>query len=259
MIMNDLVSSGARVVPETACPGGMTVYRNPEWAERWPWLVQGVTGRRGPDTQDMSLFAASPSGQVQERWRRLLRSTGFDRAVHARQVHGAAVRLHDEGPPGLLLAPDADGHVTARSGLLLTVSVADCVPVWIVDPERRVIGLLHAGWRGVVAGILEAGLRVLEARLGLPPAGVVVHLGPAICGRCYEVGPEVHEALGLPECGAPAPVDLRAGLAHRAVRSGVPAESVTVSDLCTRCGGGGLYSHRAGDPERQLAYVGVRP
>src|SRR5690606_18360795 len=104
--------------------------------------------------------------------------------------------------------PAIDGHATRAPGLLLAVSVADCVPVSLVDPERRAVALLHAGWRGAAAGILERGLEVLAERLLARPEDLHVHLGPAICGGCYEVGPEVHRALGLPEPPAPAPVDL---------------------------------------------------
>ena len=135
------------------------------------------------------------------------------RWVHGRQVHGATVRLHEAGPPGLAISPSCDGHVSGAPGVLLTVGLADCVGISLVDPVRRAVALLHSGWRGTAAGILEAGITVLRERLDSHARDLHVHLGPAICGRCYEVGPEVHAALGLPAPRGPQPVDLRAVLA----------------------------------------------
>ncbi len=86
-----------------------------------------------------------------------------------------------------------------------------------------------------------------------------VHLGPAICGACYEVGPEVFEALGKPAPPSPAPVDVREVLVSQAQAIGVPEAHVSVSNDCTLCGESGFFSHRGGRPERQAAVLGVRP
>jgi YfiH family protein len=192
-----------------------------------------------------------------ERWGRLTRETGADRVVHGRQVHGAAVRLHDAGPPGLHVSPATDGHATRASGVLLTVSVADCAPISLVAPDARVVALLHGGWRGVAAGILERGLELLAGRLDVQPHDLHAHLGPAICGRCYEVGPEVHRGLGLAEPDRAAPIDLRAVIAERARRAGVADQRITQSTWCTRCGDGPFFSHRGGCTERQVAVLGI--
>jgi copper oxidase (laccase) domain-containing protein len=139
------------------------------------------------------------------------------------------------------------------------VTVADCVPASLVDPERRAVALLHAGWRGVAAGILQRGLAVLGERWGSRPADLWLHLGPAICGACYEVGPEVFEALGLEVPAAPQPLDLRKLLAHGAAFAGVCEERISVSVHCTRCGGPELWSHRAGDRQRQAGFLAILP
>jgi YfiH family protein len=168
--------------------------------------------------------------------------------------------VHEAGADGVFVDEGHDGHLTERRGVLLTVSVADCVPVSVVDPDGRRIALLHAGWRGAAAGILERGVSAL-VQLGSDPAELVLHLGPSICGSCYEVGPEVFEALGAPAPAAPTPIDLRAALVERALAAGVPAGRVTVSAHCTRCetrGGEAFHSHRGGDPERQVAFLGMR-
>lgn len=230
------------------------------WLARFPWLVQGTTTRdsEGPEF-DLGLFAgASPGHVVREHWNHLMGRTGMTRAVHARQVHEAGVHLHRGVEPGLSLADPCDGHVTDEPGVLLAVATADCVPIFAVAPEVRAVAVLHAGWRGAAAGVLERGLSVLADEVGAERASLVVHLGPAICGDCYEVGPEVFAALSRPVPDAPAPIDLRGILAERAIAGGVPPESVTVSGHCTRCTGSGLFSHRGGDVARQVGYVGIR-
>jgi len=254
--MSSVVSSLIRESP-TDHPSG---YTHAGWAEAFPWLAQGITrGGSGEDACDLGIFSgASPAAPVLARWERLRRATGALRVVHAKQPHGATVRFHRSGPPGLLLAEPCDGHATADPGVLLAVSVADCVPVTVVDPEHRAVAVLHAGWRGVAAGVLERGVQVLEERCAARTHALHVHLGPSICGRCYEVGPEVFAALGLPEPAGPAPLDLRAVLAERACAAGVARKRVTVSEHCVRCGEGSFFSHRAGDEERQVAYAMVR-
>ena len=98
---------------------------------------------------------------------------------------------------------------------------------------------------------------MLEQRPGVRPAEVHVHLGPTICGDCYEVGPEVYRGLGLPEPPQPECVDLRALVADRALRTGVREDCITLSQHCTRCGGSPFLSHRGGRSERQVAVLGI--
>ncbi|MCG6986854.1 MAG: polyphenol oxidase family protein [Gemmatimonadetes bacterium] len=258
-------------VPRTGLPALV----HPEWEERFAWLVQGTTratenaatsatsatsepGEGPAEPFDLGLFSdASPPRDVLARWDVLRLATGMSEIVHAHQVHGASVRWHRAGAPGLHLLDPCDGHATTDAGILLAVTVADCVPVFVVDPRRRAAALVHAGWRGTAAGILERGVAVLAERAGSRPADVHVHLGPAICGSCYEVGPEVFSALGLEAPRSPAPLDLRAVLALRAVSAGVAERRITLSAHCTRCGVG-LFSHRGGDRARQAGFLGIR-
>lgn len=260
---SDLFSGSVRRVreaPDLRVPALV----NPEWAAALPWVVQGTT-TRGTESApfDLGLFSDGSSRDVvRSNWDRLLAATGMRAAFHARQVHGADVRRHDllhhDGAPehGLMLTADCDGHVTSIPGVLLAVSAADCVPIFVVDPSERAVAVLHAGWRGVAAGMLERGLDELA-----PPSRrrqLRVHLGPSICGSCYEVGPEVFEAVGLAPPRGPAPIDLRGLLAQRAAVHGVALTNVTISEHCTRCTASGLFSHRAGDRGRQIGYLGIR-
>jgi len=118
-----------------------------------------------------------------------------------RQVHSATVvparpeRLGQGPPEARPPLAEADGMVSDRQGPLLAVFMADCVPLLLADPARRVIGAVHAGWRGLLAGAVEAGVEAL-AGLGADPAGTVALVGPSIGPCCYEVGPEVAGPLG---------------------------------------------------------------
>ena len=192
----------------------------------------------------------APVGEVHERWLALLRSTG-GRMASAHQVHGVKIVTHTPGWDGWLRVDSADGHATAHHDTTLVVTIADCVPIFIGHPKGA-SALLHAGWRGTAGGMLEGAIRLLAA-MGCQARDLVVHLGPAICGACYEVGPEVYAELMRRSIDAPAAVDLRALLADQARIAGV--REIDVSPLCTRCYNDRFFSHRAGDTGRQAAVI----
>lgn len=247
----------SRSLREVPVEGALPLFRHPDWTDRFPWLIQGVTGRGVDGRFDLGMSNGSPIGEALERWRRLQATLDVRAVVHSRQVHGVEVLRHRGGEPGVLVSDGFDGHITDRTDLALTVSVADCVPIYLVDPEQRQIALLHGGWRGVAAGILEAGLAAL-ARMGSRPRDLWMHTGPSICGRCYEVGPEVHEALGRPRPATNTTIDLREVLTERARAAGLRDGRVSRSAHCTRCGDSPFFSHRGGEAGRQMAYLGLR-
>lgn len=195
---------------------------------------------------------AEPVGEAMERWWRLVEElrSGGPRFATARQVHGHRVVEHGDGWEGWLRVDAADGHVAGR-GTALAVTIADCVPVFVAHPSG-VVALLHSGWRGTAARILERGVAALSRR-GLAPRDLTVHLGPAICGGCYEVSAEVYGRLTGRAVDAPATVDLRAVIADQAREAGI--ERISVSSWCTRCHNDRFFSHRAGDQGRQLGVL----
>jgi YfiH family protein len=253
----------ATVVREERISGEVPLWMNPLWQQRFPWLVQGTTGSGDPSQPfDLGLAGAQPVGPALDRWRALLRASGLAAGVHTRQVHGAELWLHQSAcAPGLLVMDGRDGHLTACAGLLLSVGVADCVPVSLVAPEARVVALVHAGWRGTAAGIVERAAERLHDEWDVLPRELWLHCGPAICGSCYEVGPEVHAAIHPSRPAPPGntPIDVRAAIAGRARALGIPAAQVSVSAHCTRCGPGDFFSHRGGSRARQMGVLGIRP
>jgi len=218
-----------------------------------PFGVRALVSTRAAG--DLALSGEAPVGEVLLRWEAVRQAVGAaaagSRFATAKQVHGTLVLRHRPEWTGWLRADEGDGHFASEAGIGLGVTVADCVPVFLGHPSGA-IGLVHAGWRGTAAGILGVALTVFEEH-GLSPADVRVHLGPAICGNCYEVGAEVYRQLtGSPQ-GASRTVDLRALLATQAESAGV--RHVTISRYCTLCDNALFFSHRAGDSGRQVAAI----
>ncbi len=228
-----------------------------EWRERFG-LVAGLTVRGGNGGFSLGLQTEEPVGQVMGRWRAFLHveSRQFPAFQMARQVHSAKVAWHEQVSDGWHVAEEIDGHATRQRGLLLGVTIADCVPIYLAARGGEAVALLHAGWRGVAAGILERGVGLLASRSGSGAADVVVHLGVGICGGCYEVGPEVVRAVEGRVVRGPSSLDLRDALAARAARLGV--REITRSPHCTACSRDRFFSHRgsAGHDGRMVAYLG---
>jgi len=202
---------------------------------------------------DYGLGDGEPPAETLARWRALQAELAemAPRLASARQIHGAKVLEHGEGSDGWTRHAGADGHLTVARGVACAVTVADCVPVFIAHPSGAV-ALLHAGWRGTAARIVEKGIgRLVD--LGFDAADLRVHLGPAICGRCYQVGPNVFEQLTGWQTIRNRNVDLRALLAEQAKESGV--RQLSASPHCTRCDNDRFFSHRAGDAGRQVAVI----
>lgn len=200
------------------------------------------------------LGSPEPVAAVHDRWDALLAACadrGAPGLASARQVHGDIVVTHAGGWHGWLRGQGADGHATTDDRVALAVTVADCTPVFLAHPSGA-RALLHAGWRGTAAGILARGLTALAA-LGAPVDETTVHLGPAICGRCYEVGPEVLQAVTGRAATHHGMLDVRSVLAEQAQALGV--RDLSISQWCTKCHHDRLFSHRGGDDGRQLSVL----
>jgi len=130
---------------------------------------------------------------VQTNRERVARHLGAAAIVGLTQVHGAAVEVVTAAWPAGA-GPRADAMVTRQPGIALGIITADCAPVLLADPAARVIGAVHAGWRGAVAGVLEATVAAMAA-LGADPARIHAAIGPCIRQPSYEVGADLRDAV----------------------------------------------------------------
>ena len=217
-------------------------------AFNFPSVIAFTTTR---ERGDFNIVGHRPAGEVVTRWLDLQQEIAVPRFAYARQVHGRRVITHNENWSGWLRVADADGHLALVPKTALAVTLADCVPVFLAHPGG-VVGLLHAGWRGVAGEIVDQAASDL-AEQGLAIADCYAHLGPAICGNCYEVGPEVVRAVLGKVVHEPTMLDLRGVLGNQLERLGV--QHISVSKSCTRCDNERFFSHRAGDAGRHIAVI----
>jgi len=188
------------------------------------------------------------------------------------QVHSADVVIAEERAPGRQWLARADGMVTNRVGVPLTMRFADCVPILFYDPVQRAIGIAHAGWRGTVAQVGARTIRTMQLAYGTNPADVQAAIGPSIGPEQYQVGPEVVEAVrqAYGEAALKSLVrqaqdgtfylDLWAANRLGLERIGVQPQNIEVAGLCTATHVDEFFSHRAerGKTGRFCAVIALR-
>ena len=217
------------------------------------------------DALNLGGLVGDDPARVAENWRRLERATGLGFA-RVKQVHGARVlRATAPGEP----TEEADVVVSSAAGVAACVSVADCVPILVADPETGAVAAVHAGWRGTLAGAAAAAVAALAREGGAPPSRFLAAIGPSIGPCCYEVSEELAArfraelgstvAPGAGPSGSPH-LDLWASNAGVLARAGVSPERIEVLGRCTSCERDLFFSHRrdAGRTGRQVAFIAPR-
>jgi hypothetical protein len=190
---------------------------------------------------------------VAENRRRALDAFGAEtaRTARVRQVHGTRVVPAAEAGDDV----EADALVASDPGWTLAVSVADCVPVLLAEPASGAVAAAHAGWRGLVAGVVEATVAALAERTGSRPGDLWAAIGPHVTAPRYQVGPEVVEAFaehGFAAAHAtPDPrtegrflLSLEGGVREALGRAGVTPERVASGGWCTAGDAATFFSHR---------------
>jgi YfiH family protein len=187
--------------------------------------------------------------------------------VTARQVHSNRVAVVDTKDVGLVV-PETDALVTAVPGVFLLLRFADCLPILLYDPEKRIASIGHAGWRGTGAAVAQQMIREMVESLRSDPAHLVASLGPAIGPCCYRVGEEVVEAIAPTLQDRPRAIrhsrdgafslDLWEANRQHLFSQGV--RTVETSRICTACHAAEFFSHRAdgGTTGRFAAIIGMR-
>ena len=236
------------------------------WAE-YGWLRHGFSTRfggrskvYGDDSLNVGWTREDDPALVGENRRLLVEAVGgTGRATTLRQMHGTRVHVVREAGPGYedeqgraLL--EGDGLATNVPGVLLGIQTADCVPVMLVDVDRRAVAVLHAGWRGTAAEMVRHGVERMRREYGSRPEAMVAAVGPSIGACCYAVGEEVRAAFAArfayaDELFAGDRLDLWEANRRQLLESGLPTEHVTVLAECTGCahtlaGERKYFSHR---------------
>jgi polyphenol oxidase len=185
--------------------------------------------------------------------------------VWCRQVHGCAAVVAE--PANCGEHPEADAILTDQPRLLLSVRVADCVPILLASLDGKTVAAVHAGWRGVVAGVIHKAVEQLRVRQGVNPSELVAAIGPCIGAANFEVGTEVAEAFqranlghAVVTAGYPKPhIDLASACDTQLRLAGVPGASIDRTDRCTFRDADEFYSHRRdqGRTGRMAAVIAV--
>jgi polyphenol oxidase len=193
-----------------------------------------------------------------EEWRQVAAHAGVAAAdlVLMHQVHGAAVAEAAGRRPAN--RPEADVLISADPEVAIAVRVADCVPILLAEETGRVVGAVHAGWRGLVQRAPIAGVHALRDRYGVRPERLIAALGPAIGKCCYEVGAEVRQAFVdaghhssmlerwfEAKAGGKFMLDTALAARDQLEGTGLPATRIHDSGLCTMTHAGRFHSYRA--------------
>ncbi len=159
---------------------------------------------------------------------------------------------------------DVDGLITNVPGIILSTFHADCPPVYIIDPVKKAIGLVHSGWKGTKGEISKNAIKLMHDNYGTDPSDLVCAIGPSICGPCYEVGMDVaeqfmnsftQEEIDKYKLLVTYPEDkfrlyLWNVIKLTLLKCGVRQENILITDVCTRCNPDLLFSHRIHHEER---------
>lgn len=211
--------------------------------------------------QDLGRNLREPDAVFEDR-RRFCAANGVDadELVVGQQVHGVRVAVVGVAERGRgarnpeTALPETDGMVTNWPGLVLAVLAADCVPVYLLDPVRRAVGLVHAGRQGTRGNIAGQAVEVMATRLGGCPGNMHALIGPGACPACYEVSTEIADdwrEAGLPVTGRR--LDLWQANAIQMEHAGVPREHIATAGVCT-IEDGRFFSYRArADAGRNMA------
>ncbi len=221
-------------------------------------------------TMNLSFTRGDVEENVYENYRRVARvmECDIEDIVCSHQTHTTNIRkvtLEDRGK-GITKErdyEDVDGLVTNEKGICLALFFADCVPVYFVDPVKKVIGLAHSGWRGTVGKISEKMVRIMEAEYGCRMSDIHVAIGPSICQACYEVSEDVADLFleAFIQCDCDGillkgkiegkyQLNLWKAIERTLRECGVSEKNITVTDVCTCCNPALLFSHRASCGER---------
>ncbi|NCB91105.1 MAG: peptidoglycan editing factor PgeF [Clostridia bacterium] len=238
-------------------------------------VIHGFSTRLGGvsegiySSMNLSFTRGDDPEAVFENYRRISAAIGFsvESIVCSDQTHTTNVRKVDRSDcqKGVAIPrdySDVDGLITNDPEVTLATFYADCVPLYLVDPIKRAIGLSHSGWRGTVGKIGKITVERMNCEFGCQPEDIIAVIGPSICMECYEVSEDVAdefyraypeekwESLLLDKGNGKYQLDLWEACRENFLEAGVLKEHITMPQICTCCNPDFLYSHRASKGKR---------
>jgi YfiH family protein len=262
-----------------------------------PWLIHafstapgGISPLENEKVLNLGFTDWDTSENVQENRRRFQTAAGAPDLplVTLKQIHSDVIHLFDSAPSDPCRG---DASITNRPGLLLAIQTADCVPILLVDPKKRAIAAIHAGWRGTLARIAAKTIGKMQMHFGANPRDLLAAIGPSIGPCCYEVGTEVAtqflsqfsdapdyfdefrtgdepnpiQWLNMMPPGHQPPhkgvlLDLRKANRSQLSASGLRPQNIHTIDLCTACRPDLLFSYRKQSPAsgRLMSVIALR-
>ena len=221
---------------------------------------------------NLSFDRGDDRAAVAENFRRMGEALGVrcEDMVLSQQTHTTNIRIVTDEDRGKGITrerdyTDIDGLITNVPGICLVTTYADCVPLYFLDPVKKVIALSHSGWRGTVGKIGKKTVELMHDNFGSDPADILAAVGPSVCQDCYEVSADVIDRFkevfdrsvwdelfyGKPD--GKYQLDLWKANEKIFLEAGIRKEHIAVTNVCTHCNSGILYSHRAmGDKRGNL-------
>jgi len=274
---------------------GLRILQVPAFS-KLPWLIHGfstkpggVSDQNGEKVLNLGFTEWDTKENVLENRRRFQSALGASdlKLISLKQIHSDVIHLFDALPAETC---QGDASITNRSGLLLGVQTADCVPILLVDTKKRAIAAVHAGWRGTLQRVVVKAIGKMQMQFKSKPADLLAAIGPSIGGCCYEVGTEVATQFlsqfaeapewfdefrtgdepnpiqwlnMMPPGHQPPPknvlLDLRRANRAQLLGAGLHASNIFVSDLCTACRRDLLFSYRKEGAQsgRLMSVIGI--
>lgn len=254
---------------------GEVVYLTFPRLEETGVVLHGFTTRLGGvskgdcSSMNLSFSRGDEEAAVYENYRRIAEAVGFssENVVCSDQTHTTNVRRVGKEEKGCgLYSPrpyqDVDGLITNEPGVTLATFYADCVPLYLVDPVKKAVGLSHSGWRGTTGKIGKVTVEAMEREFGSRPEDILAVIGPSICQDCYEVSEDVAEAfrsaylpavwerLLLKKENGKYQLNLWEACRENFLEAGIPEDNIVIPEICTCCNPSFLFSHRASKGKR---------
>ena len=214
------------------------------------------------NTMNLGLNTKDDIENVRENYRRFCKMVGIceNNLVLTHQVHSANIKIVSKIDAGKGLCKqsdlgDVDGLITAERGLPIGIFYADCTPILLLDPKKKVVAAVHSGWRGTLSRIGRKAVQIMKKEFGCKPEDILASFGPSIKECSFEVSEDVFDKFckefGTNELcesrvvGEKFYIDTDKINKHQLIEEGLKDENISICNMCTYCNDDIFYSHRA--------------